>query len=271
MAVGMRAGPFDLTGRVALVTGANGRLGRAMAIALADAGAHVHVNGRRADAVAALVAVLRDRGGTADAAVFDVTDLDAAAAAMGRLGETHGRLDVLVNNAHGGPQGALETAPPEAFRAAYEVGVVAAVELVRCGLPWLRAAGATTAGGASVINVASMYGLRSPDPDAYDSPERTNPPFYGAAKAGLLQYTRYAAVSLAPDRIRVNALAPGPFPPDTLDDDHPTLAKAIRRRTPMARFGQPDELAGPLLLLAGDAGSYMTGAVICVDGGWTAR
>ena len=271
MAVDMTADRFDLAGRVALVTGATGRLGRPMATALADAGAHVYVNGRRADAVTAMVAALRDRGGLADPAVFDVTDLAAAATAVARLGEDHGRLDVLVNNAHSGTQGSLETALPEAYRTAYEVAVVGASALVRCALPWLRAAGSLTAGGASVVNVASMYGLRSPDPNAYDSPERTNPPFYGAAKAGLLQYTRYAAVSLAPDRIRVNALAPGPFPPDTLDADHPTLSEAIRKRTPMARFGRPEEVAGPLLLLAGDAGSYMTGAVICVDGGWTAR
>ncbi len=271
MAEGMKTNPFDLRGRVALVTGATGRLGRSLATCMANAGAHVHVNGRDAGKVDTLVAALRDRGGTADGAVFDVTDLAASAAVVARLGETHGRLDVLVNNAHSGTQGALETARPESFRAAYEVGVVGAAELVRCALPWLRAAGSMTEGGASVINVASMYGLRSPDPDAYDSPARTNPPYYGAAKAALVQYTRYAAVSLARDRIRVNALAPGPFPPDTLDSDHPTLAAAIRKRTPMARFGQPDELAGPLLLLASDAGSYMTGTVVCVDGGWTAR
>ena len=271
MGVVMTTDLFDLTGRVALVTGATGWLGRAMATALADAGAHVHVNGRRQEAVDELVAMLRDRGGSAESAVFDVTDLAASAAAMARLGEAHGRLDILVNNAHSGRQGALETARPEDYRAAYEVGVVAAAELVRCALPWLRAAASMTPGGASVVNVASMYGLRSPDPAAYDSPERTNPPFYGTAKAGLVQYTRYAAVTLAPDRIRVNALTPGPFPPETLDTDHPTLAAAIRKRTPLARFGRPGEVAGPLLLLAGDAGSYMTGAVICVDGGWTAR
>jgi NAD(P)-dependent dehydrogenase (short-subunit alcohol dehydrogenase family) len=97
-----------------------------------------------------------------------------------------------------------------------------------------------------------------------------NPPFYGAAKAALVQFTRYAAVQLAPERIRVNAISPGCFPPAKIVAEQPSFIQRLQRHIPMRRIGSPGELVGPLLFLASDASSYVTGVNLAVDGGWTA-
>lgn len=115
-----------------------------------------------------------------------------------------------------------------------------------------------------------MYGSVSPDPSIYGTSGLNNPPYYGAAKAGLIQLTRYAACHLAADRIRVNCISPGPFPsPQALERD-PGFHGRLNAKNPMRRTGEPAELAGPLLFLASDASSYVTGTNLAVDGGWTA-
>ena len=115
-----------------------------------------------------------------------------------------------------------------------------------------------------------MYGLVSPDLRVYDSALGSNPPFYGAAKAALLQLTRYAACELAKDKIRVNGLCPGPFPAPAVSDEHPHLLDKLTHKVPLGRVGIASEIAGPAVFLASDAASYVTGATLPVDGGWTA-
>lgn len=257
-----------LTGRTALVTGATGYLGREMCLALAQAGAHVLVNGRAAATCDAVVADLTARGLSASAAVFDVTDPDAVAAFITGRG-TGTPLHILVNNAASGRGGTLETATDEDFAQVYDVAVVAAQRLIRGLLPALRAA-RTRDGDAAILNVASMYGLVSPDLRNYDSAEGSNPPFYGAAKAGLVQLTRYAACQFAPEGIRCNAIAPGPFPNPKAQQDLPDMVTHLVTRVPMGRIGQAPEIGGPVVFLSSPEASYVTGAVLPVDGGWTA-
>lgn len=260
---------FRLDGRVALVTGAGGRLGSAMATALAEAGAHVLLNGRSPDPLQRLCASLRIRGLSAAVTSFDVTADAAVRAALQGIQDQHGRLDVLVNNAYSGRTGDLEGATPADFLASYEIAVVAAFRLIQ-GARELLLRAVDAAGHASVINVASMYGVVSPDPSIYGTSGMHNPPFYGAAKAGLIQLTRYAACHLAPLGIRVNAILPGPFPPTEILSRHPGFAQGLEQRTPLGRTGDPAELKGATLFLASDASSYVTGAALAVDGGWTA-
>jgi NAD(P)-dependent dehydrogenase (short-subunit alcohol dehydrogenase family) len=249
---------FSLKGRIAIVTGAGGHLGAAMARGLAQAGAKVHLLGRSREPLEALA---RDIGPSAQAAVLDVTD--AAAVSTFLHGLPEGRLDVLVNNAY-----ASTAQPDAAFAAAYEITVTATFRLVCESLPLLRAAVAAC-GGASVINIASMYGMVSPDPRVYeDSPP--NPPFYGAAKAGLIQLTRHLAAELAPERIRVNAVSPGPFPSPTSQASFPKLMRNLEKKVQLGRLGRPEELIGAVNFLASDAASYVTGINLPVDGGWTA-
>lgn len=253
---------FDLEGRVAFLSGAAGHLGTAMAEAMAGAGALVLLNGRSSDRLAALAARLEGRGLKARACPFDITDSAAVERFFRSAATEFGRLDVLINNAYVGKPATVETATVEAFAAAYEVGVTAAFRCVQAALPNLRASK-----NASVINIASMYGMVSPDPRVYGDSGLNNPPFYGSAKGGLLQLTRYLACHLASDGIRANAISPGAFPPDTADS---TLRRLLAEKVPMGRLGRPDDLRGAVLFLASTASAYVTGINLPVDGGWAA-
>ncbi len=261
---------FRLEGRVAFLTGATGHLGQPMARVLAGAGAHVVLNARRQDALEGFAAELVNGGNQVSIACFDVTDENAVRIHIGKIAEKHGRLDVLVNNASSGRPGAIDRATAEDFHQAYRVNVIAAFQLLQLSLPLLKESGKRTAGGASVINIASMYGSVSPDPSIYGASGANNPPYYGAAKAGLIQLTRYAACHLASDRIRVNCISPGPFPAAKFLERDQEFGNRLSGRVPMRRIGDPQEIQGPLLFLASDASSYVTGANLAVDGGWTA-
>lgn len=260
---------FRLNGRVAFLSGATGHLGKSMAEALAEAGAHVVLNARGAERLDALCVELGKRGHKVSAACFDVTDEAATRKQIARISEEHGRLDILVNNASSGRSGTVESTTSEDFENLYRVNVVAAFRLIQTALPLLKES-TKSAAGASVINIASMYGSVSPDPSIYGTSGANNPPSYGAAKAALIQLTRYTAAHLAPDRIRVNCISPGPFPAARYLANDPVFHEKLKAKVPLGRTGDPRELRGPLLFLASDASSYVTGINLAVDGGWTA-
>jgi NAD(P)-dependent dehydrogenase (short-subunit alcohol dehydrogenase family) len=252
---------FSLSGRVALVTGGAGHLGKAICRGLAEAGGCVLVNGRDVAKANAFVETLRKEGLAAEALAFDVTDQES----IDRAFATITRLDILVNNAVLSRPGTIATTPASTFAPAAAIASGAAYAMTRAALPLMRHT------GGSIINVASMYGVVSPDPRIYGDSGYDNPPSYGAAKAGLIQLTRYLACHLAGDRIRVNSISPGPFPPvETLEALHPEFLRALEQKVPMQRVGRPTELSGVVVFLASDASSYITGANIPVDGGWTA-
>ena len=252
---------FGLDGRTAFVSGARGHLGKAMVQALCAAGAHVIVNGRDEAALARFETDLKQQNFSVSRATFDVADLGAVRAFFGGLK----RLDILVNNAVAMQVKSFAKLSAEDFAATYASSVTASFEAVRAALPALKA-GVAGCGEASVINIASMYGQVSPDRRLYDEPGQQSPFHYGPAKAGLLQLTRHLAGELGAEKIRVNALVPGPFPHQAAPD----FAQALAGRTMLGRLGRGEEIAGPLLFLASPASSFVTGTALNVDGGWTA-
>lgn len=259
---------FRLDGRTAFVSGAAGHLGQAMVRGYLSAGARVILNGRQAARLDTLRAKLRQEGHDPDAVVvaaFDMRD----EAAVSRCFASLPRLDVLVNNAITVEMGTIATVSSEQFATAYDSGLRAAFTAMRIAEPALLRAAAAE-GHAAIINIASMYGTVSPDPAVYGDTGLNSPPHYGPAKAALIQLTRYMACHWGAKGIRVNAIAPGPFPRDEFQRDHADFTARLAKKTPLGRVGAATEVAGSAVFLASDAASYITGTVLNVDGGWTA-
>ncbi|MGI4802631.1 MAG: SDR family NAD(P)-dependent oxidoreductase [Janthinobacterium lividum] len=247
-------GPLPLAGRTALVTGASGGLGRHFAGVLARAGAAVAVAARRVDSLTAVAAEIEAAGGRAVAVRMDVSDAASVREAVAAATEQLGRLDILINNA-----GTTVTRPFLQLSEA-DWDSVLDVNLRGCFLVAQEVARVMVqqGQGGSIVNVASILGLRVA---AQLAP-------YVASKAGLVQLSQAMALELARHQIRVNALCPGYIETDINQDFFATPpGEALIKRVPQRRLGRMEELDGPLLLLCSDAGSYMTGATLAVDGG----
>lgn len=247
---------FDLNGRTALVTGASSGLGRRIALVLAAAGATVAVTARRTERLVELESEMSNIVGVP-------CDLTIAAQRETLVAEVESRLgpvDILVNNAGAVNATSIENESLDDFSRMVELNLTAAWHLMKLvGVSMVERQQGT------IINIASILGVVGATP-AKDSG-------YSAAKGGLVNLTREMGLQWARKGVRVNAICPGWFETEMIQDLTSTDngSSFITSNTPMMRVGQVDEIDGAVLLLASDAGSFMTGSIVMVDGGWTAR
>jgi 2-deoxy-D-gluconate 3-dehydrogenase len=248
---------FDLTGKVALVTGGNGGIGLGMARGLAQAGATVAIAARNHGKAEAALAQLRGRGAKAAFIALDVLDEASCRSAIGTAVGEFGRLDILVNNS-----GTTVRKPPEAltaeeWRLVIETNLTGAFFCAQAAYPEM-----VRAGGGKIINIGSMMSLFGAP---YAAP-------YAASKGGIVQMTRALATSWAEDNIQVNAVLPGWIDTDLTRGARaqvPGLHERVLARTPASRWGLPDDFAGIAVFLATSASDFVTGAAIPVDGGYS--
>lgn len=247
---------FDLTGRTVVVTGGTRGIGLALAEGFVLAGADVVVASRKADACDQAAAHLRGLGGRAIGVPTHLADLDSLDALVTRAADEFGGIDVVVNNAANALAQPLGEMTPEAWTKSFEVNLRGPVFLVQQALPHLKASPA-----AAVLNTVSV--------GAFNFAPGVS--MYAAGKAALLSFTRSMAAAYAPFGIRVNALAPGPVDTDMMRNNPTEVIDAMANATLQKRLASPDEMVGAALLLVSDAGSYLTGQAIIVDGGGTPR
>jgi gluconate 5-dehydrogenase len=254
---------FDLTGRTALVTGASGYLGAAFAQALAEAGASVIASSRDVTRAKDAAAALPCHGGaTHHGVVIDHLDERSIENGLEAAIRAAGRVDILVNNGHAAGRSDWTNVTAAEFQQqlANATGYFLLARRMREHLVQRGA-------GGSIVMVGSMYGVVGSYPDAYEGVCAASPVHYHALKGGIVHLTRHLAVYWARDNIRVNCLSPGPFPHEGAPAE---MVSRLCRKSPLGRMGLPHEIKGALLLLASDAGSYITGQNLLVDGGWTA-
>jgi gluconate 5-dehydrogenase len=247
---------LNLSGKVAVVSGGYGWLGSSITEVLCELGAQVVILSRNKTV---------DISGENEQVCHLSTNVCSESAvndSMQIIFQKFGRIDVLVNNAFSGEQHNIEQTDLTNWRDILEAGLDSVFLCSKAASHHMLNA------GASIVNVSSMYGLVSPQPSLYKDLPYISSPAYGVAKAGVCQLTRYFASFLGPSGIRVNAIAPGPFPnPEVLQDLE--FSRRLAEKTMLNRVGKPDELKGLIALLSSDASSFITGQTFIIDGGWT--
>ena len=259
---------MDLTDRVALVTGGGGHIGSAICDALAELGASVAVLDLDHDLCRSTTAHLTEEFGVKTETIeIDLRDTEAIRQVPASIESLFGRLDILVNAAAlvgtsdlKGWSVPFEDQGVDAWRVAQDINLLAPFVLTQACTPLLSMSGV-----ASVISVASIYGMVGPDSGIHSGAVMPTPAAYAASKGGLIQLTRWLATTLAPD-IRVNAITPGGISRGQPDE----FVRRYEARTPLARLGTEEDVKGAAAFLASDMSSYVTGHNLVVDGGWTA-
>lgn len=259
------SGLFDLSGRLVLVTGGYGHLGRGIVAGLLAQGATVVVLARDAAQFTETFADLSEATPLHFQAC-DVSSTESVREALATCRQQHGPPHVLINNAVYSAGQQPDALTDEQFARGLDGSAGSTYRCLREALPYFR-----ENGGGKIINVASMYGMVAPDFAAYDEhPQFLNPPHYGAAKAAVIQLTKYFASYLGPENIQVNCVSPGAFPSARVQEQSSFVGE-LEQRAPLGRIGRPQDLAGAFVFLSAAASDFVTGHNLVVDGGWTIR
>ncbi|MFH1139157.1 MAG: SDR family oxidoreductase [Pseudomonadota bacterium] len=249
---------FDLKGRIALVTGASRGIGQAIAETLSEQGAEVILVSRKLESLEAVAAGIKGRGGKAAALACNMGELGEIEALYRKIGETYGRLDILVNNAATNPFfGEMAAVDEKAWQKTMDVNLKGPFFMIQKAIPLMKAAGK-----GAVVNVSSINGLR---PAAWQG-------VYSITKGALITLTQAFAKELAPHGIRVNALLPG-FTDTKFSSvliQNKEIYDMVVKQIPLGRHAAPAEMVGAVLYLVSDAASYTTGTYITCDGGMLA-
>lgn len=256
---------LSLKGRDALVVGGAGLLGGEISNVLAELGARVVVASRdleKCKRFAASLAVCRE-GQNHEALPVDIADPASIRELIDRVAEvTGGGLDILVNSGWSGRKNTFNSISDEDWNYDIEICLNGVFRCVKAAVPLLAQRKGV------ILSIASMYGHVAPDYRLYDSEKLANPPSYGAAKAGVIQLTKYLASFLSPQGIRANCISPGPFPFESTQRENPEFIARLKGKNPLNRLGEPQDIKGVAAVLCTDAGKYITGQNVCVDGGW---
>lgn len=254
---------MDVANKIIIATGGYGHLGRAIVQALAAHGATVFVLGRSHKK---FLEAFQENTSSIQFIEGDVASFESISKAVLHVEKQSGRIDVIINNAVYLLGKSPEHMTDDEWSAGVD-GVLGSVfRCIRAVIPIMK-----KQHYGKIINVSSMYGMVAPDFSVYDnSPDFLNPPHYGAAKAGVIQLTRYYASYLGKYGINVNCVSPGPFPSAVVQQNEDFIRK-LSQKTVLGRIGKPEDLAGVFVLLASDMANYITGQNIVVDGGWTVR
>lgn len=261
---------WDLSEKVALVTGATGWLGTEIATGLVKSGAFVFLTARNPEKLTSLSENLNRQRLSSVAIVCDLNVKEDVESLNRAIDKRWGRLDVLVNNAHEFRSRQADLGRFDGLPSDLLSNLEALWNLTSSSIPLLKAT-AEKYNDASIINIASMYAKVSPNPRLYTMTQsEPNPIFYGATKAAIIQMTKWLACNLGPFSIRVNSVSPGAFPNNDVQSQNPKFVSALSKQSPLGRIGRREEIAGAVSFLASSGSTFITGSDIAVDGGWTA-
>jgi len=256
---------FDLSGNVAVVTGGAGFLGQSIVEALAEAGATVYICSRDVDNCKLVASeITKKTGSKIEARHLDICSMNSVEECFQNILQDAGKIDVLINNAASFKGDKLEKISEHDWISGIDSSINGVFRTTKIVSPIMEKNHRGT-----IINISSIYGMVSPDPSIYGNSGFDNPPNYGAGKAAIIQFTRFAAVYLAKKGIRVNSISPGPFPKPSVKENL-EFVKSLEEKIPLGRIGNPEDLKGIIIFLASKASEFVTGSNIVIDGGWTA-
>lgn len=256
---------FNLTGKIAIVTGGYGHLGVAMVDSLVNSGAKVIVAGLSEEKFNAKFK--NYEVGKVFFKKCDILDSNTLASTFKDVSDEFDKIDIVINNATTARGNDPEKMNDEDWDFSIDAVLGSVYKSIREIIPYMK-----KQGFGKIINISSMYGVVSPDFRLYDGEncERfLNPPHYGAAKAAILQLTRYYATYLGKYNIHVNSITPGPFPSIPIQMENPIFIDRLKAKNPLGKIGKPDDLAGITVLLSSNASDFITGQNFIIDGGWT--